>query len=122
MIKLSKYKFLLEDEDGNQYTLDGIYFDEKFISLQRQINVLRNIIQMIISIALPKEKVVKAIENRIVEYLRRSGKAFRDYDLRREVLGDAYHYFWLSYNNAIKNLQEKGVITIKKGWIKLKEG
>jgi len=121
MIKLSKYKFLLEDEDGNQYTLDGIYFDEKFISLQRQINVLRNIIQMIISIALPKEKVVKAIENRIVEYLRRSGKAFRDYDLRREVLGDAYHYFWLSYNNAIKNLQEKGVITIKKGWIKLKE-
>jgi len=121
MIKLSKYKFLLEDEDGNQYTLDGIYFDEKFISLQKQINTLRHIIQIIISIALPKEKVVKAIENRIVEYLRRSGKAFRDYDLRREVLGDAYHYFWLSYNNAIKNLQEKGVITIKKGWIKLKE-
>ena len=48
------------------------------------------------------------------------GKAFRVFDLRERVLEDAYGPFWLLFSDALRNLEKKEVITINRGWIKLR--
>jgi len=117
-MSLRNYKVLLE-KDGKEYVLSMSYFLDKFENLERQIKTLRRTVELLISM-MPKDQIVKYLEERIVDVLRDYGKAFRVFDLRERVLEDAYGPFWLLFSDALRNLEKKEVITINRGWIKLR--
>ena len=64
------------------------------------------------------KQLVEFFEQRIIGVLERSGKAWRRIELWEQLYGD---FFWMELHEAIQNLLEKGEITEKRGWIKLKK-
>jgi len=73
--------------------------------------------------------LIDYLHNQLVEYFKRkiigvlesSGKAWRRYELTKELKRSVGTFFWLQIQEAVENLLEKGEIIEKRGWIKLKK-
>ena len=64
------------------------------------------------------KQLVEFFEQRIIEVLKLSSKACRRTELEKQF---ERAFFWMEIHEAIQNLLEKGEITEKRGWIKLKK-
>ena len=95
-------------EEGKKRVLNSADRSEVY-KLKIALSILRDCL---------REQLAEFFEQRIIRVLESSGKAWRRNVLEEYVGGD---FFWIEVHEAVQNLLEKGEITEKKGWIKLRK-